>query len=90
MKTKWKVRLSVLVIGSLLTILGGTSALAQQTVDLRGQVVNGTEGAVIPGSLSVLMLITGVDGRLSGTGQAVTDPAGRFIFEDVQVVEGDS
>ena len=78
------------MIGSLLTILGGTSALAQQTVDLRGQVVNGTEGAVIPGSLSVLMLITGSDGRLSGTGQAVTDPEGRFIFEDVQVVEGDS
>ncbi|GIT02019.1 MAG: hypothetical protein CM1200mP27_06440 [Chloroflexota bacterium] len=31
-----------------------------------------------------------VNGRFSGTGQAVTDPEGRFIFEDVQVVEGDS
>ncbi|GIT01532.1 MAG: hypothetical protein CM1200mP27_01570 [Chloroflexota bacterium] len=31
--------------------------------DLRGQVVNGTEGSVIPDSLSVLMLITGLDGR---------------------------
>ena len=67
--------LSVLVIGSLLTILGGTHALAQKTVDLRGQVVNGTEGSVIPDSLSVLMLITGLDGRLSGSGQAVTDAA---------------
>ena len=90
MKTKWKMRLSVLVIGSLLTILGGTPALAQKTVDLRGQVVNGTEGSVIPDSLSVLMLITGLDGRLSGSGQAVTDAEGRFLFEDVQVIAGDS
>ena len=82
--------LSVLVIGSLLTILGGTPALAQKTVDLRGQVVNGTEGSVIPDSLSVLMLITGLDGRLSGSGQAVTDAEGRFLFEDVQVIAGDS
>ena len=82
--------LSVLVIGSLLTILGGTPALAQKTVDLRGQVVNGTEGSVIPDSLSVLMLITGLDGRLSGSGQAVTDTEGRFLFEDVQVIAGDS
>ena len=83
-------RLSVLVIGSLLTILGGTPALAQKAVDLRGQVVNGTEGSVIPDSLSVLMLITGLDGRLSGSGQAVTDAEGRFLFEDVQVIAGDS
>ena len=90
MKTKWKMWLSVLVIGSLLTILGGTPALAQKTVDLRGQVVNGTEGSVIPDSLSVLMLITGLDGRLSGSGQAVTDAEGRFLFEDVQVIAGNS
>ena len=57
-KMNWRVLLSVLAMGSLLAILGGASALAQEATDVRGQVVNGTEGAIIPEDLSVLMLIT--------------------------------
>ncbi len=82
--------LSVSVVAaSFLALLGGPS-LAQETTDVRGRVVNGTEGAVIPEDLSVLMLITGADGRLSGTGQATADGQGRFVFEDVQVSEDGS
>ena len=68
--------------------LGETSLLAQETTDVRGQVVNGTEGADLPDDLNVLMLITGADGRLSGTGQARPDAQGRFVFEGVQIVDG--
>ena len=68
--------------------LGETSLLAQETTDVRGQVVNGTEGADLPDDLNVLMLITGADGRLAGTGQARPDAQGRFVFEGVQIVNG--
>nr|MCS5669630.1 hypothetical protein [Dehalococcoidia bacterium] len=81
---------TVLAFASLLAVLGPTPISAQQTLDVRGQVVNGTEGAVVPDGLSVLMLITGADGRLSGTGQTSSDAQGRFVFEDLQVREGDS
>ncbi|MEC9013889.1 MAG: hypothetical protein VYA78_04860, partial [Chloroflexota bacterium] len=77
-------------MGSFLAIFDGAPTLAQEAADVRGQVVNGTEGAIIPEDLSVLMLITSPDGRLSGTGQTSADAEGRFIFEDVQVREGDS
>ncbi|MEE8466724.1 MAG: hypothetical protein V3S68_09620, partial [Dehalococcoidia bacterium] len=53
---------------------------AQQTTEVNGQVVNGTQGAELPDGLSVLMLITGADGRLAGTGQAAPDGQGRFVF----------
>ncbi|MEC9013709.1 MAG: hypothetical protein VYA78_03945, partial [Chloroflexota bacterium] len=79
---------TVLAFASLLAVLGPTPISAQQTLDVRGQVVNGTEGAVVPDGLNVLMLITGADGRLSGTGQTSSDAQGRFVFEDVQVREG--
>ena len=89
-KMNGRVLVSVLAMGSLLAIFGGAPTLAQEAADVRGQVVNGTEGAIIPEDLSVLMLITSPDGRLSGTGQTSADAEGRFIFEDVQVREGDS
>ena len=69
---------------------GGAALLAQQTTDVHGQVVNGTDGAEIPDDLNVLMLITAADGRLAGTGQAEPDAQGRFVFEDVQIEEGGS
>ena len=37
----------------------------------------------------MLMLITGADGVLSGTGQTTPDAQGRFVFEDVPVRDGD-
>ena len=60
---------------------------AQETIEVRGQVVNGTEGADLPGDLSVLMLITDEDGRLAGTGQATPDGQGQFVFPDVEIIE---
>ncbi len=67
---------------------------AQEPLSIRGRVVNGTAGFSAPGDLVALMLITGPDGTLSGTGQApviYTDdaPGGTFVFEDVlRVAEG--
>ena len=72
-----------------LSTLGESSLLAQETVNIRGRVVNGTEGAALPAELNVLMLITGPDGILGGTGQTMSDSQGRFIFEGVPVREGD-
>lgn len=69
---------------------GGSSLLAQETTDLHGQVVNGTEDADLPDGLSVLMLITRPDGRLAGTGQARPDAQGRFVFETVEIIDGGS
>ena len=66
------------------------SLRAQETIDVHGRVVNGTEGAEIPEGLNVLMLATAADGRLAGTGQAAPDAQGRFVFEAVQVQEGGS
>ena len=82
--------LPVLAVALYLLSMGGTAILAQETIDLHGQVVNGTEGAEIPDDLSVLMLINNVDGMLSGTGQATPDAEGRFVFENVQVEAGSS
>lgn len=79
--------LSLLPFGGF-TILAQESTLAQETTKVRGQIVNGTAGVGIPDDLSVLMLITDAEGRLSGTGQARPDPEGRFVFEDVQVQDG--
>ena len=65
-------------------------SLAQETAEIRGQVINGTAGIDIPGDLSVLMLVTDADGQLSGTGQTSPDSEGRFVFENVQVQDGAS
>tara|TARA_B110000196_G_scaffold315037_1_gene324039 strand:+ start:68 stop:1261 length:1194 start_codon:yes stop_codon:yes gene_type:complete len=67
---------------------GGPAILAQEATTVRGQVINGTADAEIPEALSVLMLITGADGRLAGTGQANADSDGDFVFENVQVEDG--
>jgi len=70
--------------------LEGGSLRAQESTDVHGRVVNGTEGEEIPEDLSVLMLVTAANGRLAGTGQTAPDAQGRFVFEDVQIEEGSS
>ena len=55
---------------------------------MRGKVVNGTEGFAVPADLAVLMLVTGADGTLSGTGQAAINVDGSFVFEDAPRVAG--
>ena len=81
--------LSVLLLALFLLPMDQSPLLAQESTDVRGQVANGTEGAEIPGDLNMLMLITGADGVLSGTGQTTPDAQGRFVFEDVPVRDGD-
>ncbi len=88
-----KIKLSFLLVLAVVTCffpLGRPSLLAQETIEVRGHVINGTAGAEIPDDLSVLMLITDTDGRLSGTGQTSPDGKGRFVFEDVQVGNGNT
>ena len=63
---------------------------AQETLAIKGRVVNGTSGGEIPGDLTVLMLVTGPDGTLSGTGQVLAEPDGSFEFDAVSVVPGGS
>ena len=82
--------LAAVAIALYLFPVGELSLLAQETTDVHGQVVNGTEGADLPDDLSVLMLVSGPDGRLAGTGQAKPDGQGRFVFADVQVQDGGS
>ena len=78
----------VLAVTLTLFPFGGPAILAQEATNVRGQVINGTADAEIPEALSVLMLITGADGRLAGTGQANADSDGDFVFENVQVEDG--
>ena len=63
---------------------------AQETLTINGRLVNGTAGAESPGALPVLMLATGPDGTLSGTGQTVAELDGSFVLEDVQVLDSDN
>lgn len=82
----------ILVISLILIITVQTAALAspsaQETISIRGKVVNGTAGFSVPDGLVVLMLITGPDGTLAGTGQTVAAPDGSFAFDDAQRVAG--
>ena len=65
------------------------TASAQEPLSVRGRVVNGTEGFAAPTDIAVLMLVTGADGTLSGTGQAAIDVDGTFVFEDApRVADG--
>ena len=77
-----------LCILSALTLALPAPAPGQENVSIQGRVVNGTDGAGVPGDLAVLMLITGPDGTLSGTGQSLLGPDGSFVLEDVPVMEG--
>lgn len=89
MKTKL-VLIAVAVFAAFLMVLWESGLQAQETTDVHGMVVNGTEDAALPDDLNVLILITTASGQLSGTGQASPDRQGRFVFEDVQVREGNS
>ena len=84
--------LKILILTVTLLALGlgvvSASSPAQETVAVRGKVVNGTAGFSVPDGLVVLMLITGPDGTLAGTGQTVAAPDGSFAFDDAQRVAG--
>ena len=71
-----------------LALMLPTALPAQETVTINGRVVNGTAGAETPGGLPVLLLITGQDGTLAGTGQAQSNADGSFTLENVLLLEG--
>ena len=75
--------LAVLAVALFLSPLEQDSLRAQEAIDVRGRVVNGTEGAETLEGLNVLMLVTAADGRLAATGQAEPDAQGRFVFKNV-------
>ena len=64
------------------------NARAQEPASIQGIVVNGTAGSSIADDLAVLLLITGPDGTLVGTGQTLAAPDGSFVFDDVALVAG--
>ena len=82
---------ALLLTGMVAAVLATPAAApAQESIAIRGKVVNGTSGGGVPGDMVVLMLVTGPDGTLSGTGQALAGSDGRFVFDDVSVVPGAS
>lgn len=83
----------LLPLAALLCVMAATlwspgTAPAQETLTIRGRVVNGTAGAETPPGLQVLLLATGQDGTLSSTGQTQATPDGTFVLDDVEAVEG--
>jgi hypothetical protein len=83
-------RLAVLTaaVSLALAALGFGSAIAQETVTLRGTVIDGTAGAELPPEVPVLLLISDAVGSLVFTGQALTEPDGGFQFDDVPRADG--
>ena len=78
----------ILICGGVALAFPG-SVFGQELLSVQGKVVNGTSGFTVPGDLTVLMLITGPDGTLAGTGQTLAEPDGSFVFENVtRVPEG--
>ncbi len=63
------------------------SAAAQETITIRGTVVNGTPGGELGDPLQVLLLVTDVDGGLLSTGQTMVDSNGEFVLHDVPRTE---
>ena len=84
----------LLVCGALWALTLGAAAASvpgqAETLSIRGRVVNGTAGFAVPDDAAVLMLITGADGALAGTGQTLAAPDGGFAFDDVPMVAGGS
>ena len=70
-----------------LAMAGHGSAAAQETITIRGSVVNGTAGSELGTELQVLLLVTDADGGRIHTGQALTSPDGRFVLDDVPKAE---
>ena len=69
--------------GMALAATGFAPVTAQETVTIRGTVINGTADSKLPPEVSVLLLISEAAGGLLFTGQAFTERDGGFEFEDV-------
>ena len=74
-------------VGLALAAVGFGSATAQETITIRGAVINGTMGSEPPPEVPVLLLISDAAGGLVFTGQALTELDGGFQFDDVPRTE---
>ena len=83
-------RLSALSFAGVLALVavGFGPASAQETISIRGSVVNGTAGGELGAELQVLLLVTDADGGLLSTGQTLVDAEGGFVLDDVPRTEG--
>jgi hypothetical protein len=68
--------------------LGSGISSAQEVVSVKVRVVNGTAGAEPTVALSILLLATGLDGRVAATAQGQTDEFGAFEFGDLPLLNG--
>lgn len=71
------------VVALALATVGFGSGTIQESVTIRGTVINGTAGAEVPTDVPVLLLVSDEPGGLLFTGQALTDRDGGFQFDDV-------
>ena len=78
----------VLASALALAATGVGTTTAQESITVKGDVVNGTQGAgPFAAELPVLLLISAQDGSLAATGQTTTDATGRFGFDQVDLLE---
>ena len=82
-------RLALLTVAGIVALLAASpgSAVAQETITIRGSVVNGTAGSELGMELQVLLLVTDADGGLLSTGQTMVDSDGWFVLDDVPRAE---
>jgi hypothetical protein len=80
----------IVLIASALVAVGLKPEIgsAQEVVSVKVRVVNGTAGAEPPAQLPILLLATGLDGRVAATAQGQTDDAGGFEFGDLPLLSG--
>ena len=80
---------AVLAVALALAATGVGTGKAQEFITVKGDVVNGTQGAgPLAAELPVLLLVSAQDGSLAATGQTTTDADGRFRFDQVDRLEG--
>lgn len=80
---------SLLAAALALVLLANGPAVvqAQETITIRGSVVVGTQDAVLPPEIPVLLLVSDSAGALVGTSQTITGPSGLFQFDQVPRTE---
>ena len=75
--------LLTVAVGLALAAISFGFGTVQETFTIRGTVFNGTAGAELPSEVPVLLLVSDEADGLVFTGQALTEPDGRFQFADV-------
>lgn len=76
------------VVALALAVAGTSPVNAQESVTLRGRVVNGTEGATIAPGLTVFLHVFSQQGSVVSSLETTTDNDGGFQFDKVPTEEG--